>query len=229
MNLLYPLSFLVVTVFIYVSTRKIITKSLRVIWIILPIKNLINDKVQDFLFQLPNLIMPHRNQNKTDDLRILFMKLSDNKALSTFDLFADVTRWMLFINNFTNSVVLICGLACAIFAILGINIGWTSQRVILYMWSVTVCMRCNFKINQMMQRFVELIKVCTNLISIHNFLLVEGIEDDPYNSGKIERIEPITYIRSHKLETYAIMFRKVYMTMGHTLVLKDINLKVRNG
>ena len=116
LNAIYPAAFLILTVVIILALKYLLSRSMSIIWTILPIKSQILDRLVDFSYQLPNLVMHFKRSKRLEDTRSLFMKLIDNKTLAFYSIFKDLLLTMLLFNGIFNLIILSLGFALVIAA-----------------------------------------------------------------------------------------------------------------
>jgi ABC-type multidrug transport system fused ATPase/permease subunit len=228
LNMIFPLYYLVMTVFIIWSFLRKTREMLSLVMVILPINSLISEKLKNFYYAIPQNVIFARHSRTLQELKSRLCKLADNSNLVSTKISSDLICWSLVYCNILNIILMLSWLFFVLMATSGYGLS-SRYSIFYYGWSLIMVYKLKIKTKAYFTNLTSLMNKSTNLITIHNFLLLQKEKNTKRQQIEMYGRRDLSYLKSDKLAAYSIIFKKVYLTLGNTIVLKDINFKIKKG
>ena len=225
LNVLFPLYQLLVTLFLGWQANKLFRTAVLLAKKVTPMRLDTGDRMSSFNFQLVKSLSFKRNLNDTKSQRRVLSKMIDHSNLLNIFLMNDINSWCMLrtsLLNFT-CVALTCSFLIAShlgFSLISLKFGW------VLFWGVKICIQGSVQRKEMSLELVDFAVNIGNSSCIQEYLNIVSRRQAQL-AGATKRDHILPSMQKHGDHT--VLLKNVFLTFGDSIVLKNLNLRVKRG
>ena len=228
LNVIFPLYILpglLIGLLIGYKYGKQVVKTLMTI---IPIKLKILDRQSELVYDFAKLLLNARNTDSIKELVSLMYRVQNHLMLASYRTSYDITFTLRLINIAVIVVILLIVSAMSVTSLKG----YTLQKpgfVVAYFWAMVISIIIAHASIKFYLNFLQLIDLLSSLMVIHNFMQDHVGKLEQRRQIEVYGMSDMRHLKTANMHKYAIIMKRVYLTLGKALVLKDLNFRVRYG